>query len=269
MAKEKKISVKYFVNTKLKPRKINGFDCFPVYVMIGYNKNSYKFKLKIDGNRDIYVKNEEGLSKMKYLKLEDKLANREKMIKKIIRYEEGRNPFFSLVNFSKKLAIYDLDIGDFLKNGINYFLDEVAKSTLSYKDFLKYSKIENVHDKIIKMQPFLSIEDEFHRNVIGFALFHSRFYIYTSIIKEKKITIYDWLFNGFRNKVNNFFNQYEEVKNSQSEIKKLMSHYMKNELPPEYATGKSSKNSMVNTFDKFIFEVIDNSDLMKYLKEKG
>jgi len=45
MAKEKKISLKYYINNRVKPMVINGEDCFPLYVQISYNRKTTQVKV--------------------------------------------------------------------------------------------------------------------------------------------------------------------------------------------------------------------------------
>lgn len=112
--KQKKITIKHYLNTNIKPVEAdNGEKQYPVYVQIFYNRNVFRFRSRLFQDR-LYVleyKDNSDPFEMETLKFDHKWAETEKEILEFtIRSLEERNPTFNAKQIREEYDYLTRDI---------------------------------------------------------------------------------------------------------------------------------------------------------------
>lgn len=205
MAKEKKITIKYYLNKSLKAKEIDGKTHFPLYMQLVYNRQNIRLKLKIDNKKTIYLDEEMGLSDSKFIQLRDKLNKKEFRMRQIIRYEVQNRVNFSLANFSKRLAIYEWNLLRTIKAGLSWSMELIAQKEFNYNKFMDFKKKDFLSRFDIISQILIKNKaKKTDRNVRLILLSGFMYNQLTDVFSAEdlsEIKIYDWVLGGSREKM--------------------------------------------------------------------
>lgn len=193
MKREKRISVKFYVNEKLKPKEINDKTCYPVYAQIVYNTKSSKFKLSIGQLETIYVEKKKGLKDNRFIQLSKDLAYYEEKVKKIISYEVANKPKFSLKGISKKIERYEKPIKSDLYIQLENMMADFFKEVLTYREYIEYEKLTGTTAKIALFKSKVTAEKFSTYSTGKLYLALLEFDRIDKLIGLKERTVYDWV----------------------------------------------------------------------------
>ena len=146
--KEKKISIKYVLNTKVKPElSSNGTEEYPVYIQVIFNRSMTQFPAKDIESSNVYYPI--SLDKFDIL-YKNKSVSSKKKIEDIIKYESkivGLEKY-SLKGLAKRISkFYSLDVRIFINNYLHVSFMEPLQDKLTYRQYNEMERfIFNNHD---------------------------------------------------------------------------------------------------------------------------
>lgn len=146
MSKEKTISVKHFLNERLKYIEIDNKKAYPLYVGVGFNRKYTEFRSSID--KYIFI---DDINKIDTTSI---ILKEKKLIIDIIRRNE-KNKNFNIKSFQKNIDFYDKELNVFLTE---ILLDEII--SLNYKNKLIKDKDKIDFFKIAEFYLFYYNESE-------------------------------------------------------------------------------------------------------------
>lgn len=146
----KVVSLKHFLNKRLKGKVIDGIGHYALYTMVTYNNNNTQFKAfldKSDQNKAIYIQsfNEDKLKNgdSSFIRAKDyqRLTEINEWILNIVEYEINRyKDEFSVKGLSTRLEIYVSEILDFINLIGKRGLMEAMGDELTHNNYVKLDK---------------------------------------------------------------------------------------------------------------------------------
>lgn len=200
--KEKKVTVKLFLNKDLKPVQYKtqnvDFTLYPLYARIIYNQKSTKFRFQP----------ETWLDENDNIELRPNLQKKVDIIYNILDYElEDQGDKFKIQKFGERLKFYDesvittylVHIQNQLSKKINFISPEIAKKVLKL----------NVFEQIFTMKDKLKTNDFFSHFL--FILIDILICEYVSMF-DKDITVYEWMLKGRKFSFQSFIKNFKPSK---------------------------------------------------------
>jgi len=223
MEKEKKISIRYYINTSKKPLIKNGVHFFPLYAKIGFNKESTSIKAYSGLYEDVFLNPNEfndhnNIPENSIKKEASSIVLNADKIDRIIRFE------YNLVGEKYTLKKLGSRIGDFYNTPLSLifnirfifqslmidvpdrlagflFIKNNSLSSLYYH--LKYydqnlkNKLSDNHQKAIVLYSLLSIysETSFEYSILDIEK------------SDKCLKVYDWIEGQFKKGFIEFLNE--------------------------------------------------------------
>jgi hypothetical protein len=187
MGKEKKVTVKPFLNKKLKSKQfaLGEGELYPLYFQVIYDQKTTRFQA---GNNWFAVDQED------QLKNNPVVAGTISAIKKIIRHEAERVEGFVIKGIGDRIKSYSTDMGTACKISLSQQIGNTLKSSVTVVDFEVWNT-KNVSDKIedgiIKLGS--SASEELARLYLLSAL--------VDIFAPDGLTVFSWLISEERNEV--------------------------------------------------------------------
>ncbi|MBK7870878.1 MAG: hypothetical protein IPJ74_09410 [Saprospiraceae bacterium] len=181
MDKEKKITIQFHANNKLKPKQSvwNGSltEVFPLYVMVIYDANNTQFKVDINGET-ILVSSD--LSQLSVPELKSSLEKYKKYILKVVESEiEHLGKNFSLTGLGYRCLIYSRKVSDIVGNTVLAEVDEIIA-----KKGYKLTKVKDSKGSVLQI-----------------------------LKKEKNMKVLDWLYGNGRHSFTETLSNHGFVKN--------------------------------------------------------
>lgn len=132
--KEKKISIKYILNDRAKPKDKEGVESFPIYIQIVFNRQVSRFPYSVVGKQDNYVTKKE---------FEEKYREREviesDLLEAVIRREVKLIGIsaFSLKGLPDRIPTYNLYVMmDVIYGYITIRFNDLLSDILSHRQYL-------------------------------------------------------------------------------------------------------------------------------------
>lgn len=134
MAKEKKVSIKYYINTTIAPIKSEGIELFPLYARITYDRKTTRFKV-------VDIEGHQMLLDPKKAKISE-LVNDLYSIENLIQYEvDLLGDKFEIKGISKRIEhIYTEPLVEHIR-GLRSFID-----FMTYSKEKNWTPLENIYD---------------------------------------------------------------------------------------------------------------------------
>ncbi|WP_282782797.1 hypothetical protein [Phaeodactylibacter xiamenensis] len=132
MAKEKKVGISFFLNTRLKPYILQGEKRYPVYVRVVFNRMNHQFKFylpTIDG-RATEEEYEQLIERQENKECNDFVNSFKAKVEAIIKAEDQfYGDKYTLKGFSKDLPHYDVNLFTVLETRLKYLLIKFGEAT--------------------------------------------------------------------------------------------------------------------------------------------
>ena len=281
MGKEKKITIKYFVNTGAKPIFHNGVTTYPLYLSITYNRVTTKIKIEQINEplRSVYLEGEDYRvidNPQDFLKGFNSLYYDKNIIEKIIRNEIRINgDDFSILGIGQRLKyFYDLRwnswfFPDFHKILDRYFPNEEVyldsffeeKRGMGYSSIFFYYYVAKYfsEENLFKTLP-THIQD--HVIVTIFLSFYFDRFDANSIVKDNihtyfvksKFLIYEWIATDFKTKFITFLYSIEDFKKEFSHFMNVQTKHLLNDITFDKNNISRYISSVDSAVDKRIRE---------------
>jgi hypothetical protein len=239
MERERIVGFHFFVNDRLKGKKVKAKDkyvlLFPVYVNINFEQKTTQTKVLVD-SKPILI-DEDNDNWRENPKIATKLEQYKEKVEKIIRYERMTiGEEYSVSGISNRLSIYNKTIDEFL-------------DSISVKKLIEI--ISKEVNKEHKFPIFLdSIDQDSIFKSIGMFI---RFF--------KEITVYEWLLTG---KVRNeFLKRTEATYQEKNNLKLLIMFFQRLSIKELFLTPKSNWEFS----EPLSMRISDNSEMMKIMDE--
>jgi hypothetical protein len=187
MAREKKITVKPFLNQLLKSKQfeLDEGELYPLYFQVIYDKKTTRFQA---GNNWFPLKQED------QLKNNPVIAGTANAIKKIIRHESERVEDFVIKGIGDRIKSYSTDMGTACKISLSQQIGNALKLSMTVAEYELWetkSVSDRIEDGIIKLANSTSKE-------------LARIYLLSSLIDifaPEGLTVFSWLISEERNQV--------------------------------------------------------------------
>lgn len=177
MGLDKKITVKFFLNTALKPFQWEGENLYPIYIRVIYNRksNNYRYEPDLFSTENDFENTIKGLD-----------PELEK-VEKILNYELNKHKSkFKLSGISHKINKYQTPFLITILNFLNYAFDIGLIDQLSPKEHYQI-KNRSLYYKFIRLDKLGAVTNI----IITYA------FLFATITQfDDKLTIYDWMFNN-------------------------------------------------------------------------
>ena len=265
MAKEKKISFKYYLNKTLKPllNEDKEEEKYPIYIRITFNRKQTRVKLMLPGLDSLYWSEntlENFLAKKERGGIDSmgiRILKQEKLLEKIIRAKYDREQSeFSFEGVGEELAFVTGKVMPILHGEASYLFESELKIILQSD---KYKMIFNKHTGnsldaqyqiALSLKP--DIKDHFSDNLYLLLRVFASFFLFDTLKKEGSVTVYSWLYQSDREDYINFMNILGESESIRLEIEKKArySGYMR--LAYDLMDGMPLGNKLASIIDNQI-----------------
>ena len=176
MAKEKKVSVKFFLNKDVKPSLYDDVKLYPVYVRVTYNRKNTKFKAAID-QATLWIREEFEDHYLLDEKNRKSFEEIEQALIDIVGYEAERlGDKFTLKGIGQRLEYYKISIYNCLQLLVSHHFNELLANHLTHNDYVELKDLE-LQEKFDKAASLLGdklptiITDQFILDMICHTLF--------------------------------------------------------------------------------------------------
>ncbi|MGB0864488.1 MAG: hypothetical protein ACPGXZ_16310 [Saprospiraceae bacterium] len=233
---DKKVSVKFYLNTKLKPKERFGGKFYPVYVRVTYDRKNTTFKYNhLLTNQPLLMSEKEKPYLLEGRFYGKVLNEMKETILNIVSYEINRfKSNFSLAGLSDRIRCYYSPINlifiNLAKDGIKSIvdnhltvkeyesvlkIDDIPLKLKQIKDFLPkeiFSEIFDLRDLQTNYSTINDLEDFVFFENKGVDKFNILLHFFLTEYK-KEITPYNWVINNDRNTFKVFIEaKYREFK---------------------------------------------------------
>lgn len=260
----KKISVRYYLNTKLKKKILNGDsqeilytpknvigDLYPIYVQVIYDKKTTRFATKCNLNREsvLYYGDEKTVENINQGKIDSPYKDNYEgyfnvdFIRDIIIHETNffKKDKYSLKGLGKKISYYKSKFNGEIEDGINNSFDEYLKDILTYRQFL------HMEDNFFGARDMLKYCKEIIPNFINTISKETKDALtayWLLRIFPTEMTIYDWSVKDGRKQFADFLNKLDDKK-------LLVADTVINEMRKDFPFKKSNIKYYVEIVDSY------------------
>lgn len=152
----KKISIKHYLNLKLKPSYPDGaVEMYPLYTQVIYDSKSTKFRtfnsLKFLGGSYFFAKSEEGnVSDGSFLKEMPQLIDTDKVILQIVEFEIKKfKGDFKLKGLGKRFPIYASPVLSVVNDSIGFGMNYFMGSKFTYNEFIEIFGQQKPYGRVV------------------------------------------------------------------------------------------------------------------------
>lgn len=207
MAREKKISFRYFLRGKN--------DISQLYVRINYATKNTQIKCTW-GEADIFWSQEDLESFQKRTYKHNALAaqgnyllEKEQVITKIVRYEQGRNEAFSIAGIGDLIDFYYTSILNLLRLNAEILFKKDISEFIVAKDYLKIVEHDELRQMYLRAAiDYPTIKESLNENTILAIEAYVFYYLFVTLKEEDKAetngTFFSWIIGSDKQELPQF-----------------------------------------------------------------
>lgn len=200
---DKKITVKHFLNKRLKPEIYGGEEYYPVYTQVTYDRKNAQFKMNLrfdyftSSSFDMFFSSDElpilDSKDVNYLNeyIRQSIQWREKIIYAVLEKEiTEQKEKFKLSGFGKRFAFYETDLWRVFYDWLQKAINEYLKSKVSINFYKLLEALENIDLQVFELRKtlpkvFAQLSEEFYLELSLLAHFRSFIILFTQTPKLK------------------------------------------------------------------------------------
>lgn len=217
MAKEKKITVKFYLNKYRKAKESTDLltigesepvELYPVYIRLIFNKNNTQFKLSLANSETVlYPLEAEKLGIENYPPYKTEILKKKRMIEDVVRREVnyiGADKY-TFIKIAYRIEQYDKTITSELNKFLVANLDNLYSLYLLPMDFFKVVQEINPFAKIKLAEKLVGQKIEIPAYMESIMLI-----VFLLVENKNHSTLYEWNIKGEKNRFINYIEDYSK-----------------------------------------------------------
>lgn len=183
--KEKKITTKYILNTKVKPEIVNGTEKYPIYVQVIFNRSMTQFPAQ-DLETHI-IKSPASIHAFNSYYTENRQVTNKKKIEDIIKYESKIVGIenYNLKGLAKRISsFYNKDVRIFIADYLYNSFSEPLEDKLTYRQYSEMEKFKMNNLGFNRNKDMDFFFSYFDKDILSYYHLHSHLVTVASLFEK-------------------------------------------------------------------------------------